>query len=279
MNNVLSIDERPDRHCVVKGLSNLVCAWSPPDVGTSYHESPTSSKPLSTDRRRINVDRVSIDRGALLPARNVASVQKAGYRENVGRHEVSYFVNPTTTFNADSYNRCFRYLDCFKKGVACLRQRFANMYSGVIRSSPATPLKAVYLSSRVDRSQTRMPEGFNLRSQLGEWLCLIETTEDMISTNVRSARNMRLRDFVVICTSEMFPVDVVILLGLCEYHDTDGTTNQSNWQKSRRVPLGLNDDSGGHKAVRTKVKPRLRKRTRELTQQYRPIRPKAPRYA
>jgi len=51
MNSVLSINERATEHCAQMAPSDLVCAWSPPDVDGSYHESPTSSKALSTDQR------------------------------------------------------------------------------------------------------------------------------------------------------------------------------------------------------------------------------------
>lgn len=51
MKVVTYIAESPNRHCVESGLSNLVSLSGTPDVGTSYHEYPTSSKPLSRNQR------------------------------------------------------------------------------------------------------------------------------------------------------------------------------------------------------------------------------------
>ena len=49
-----SISERATEHCAQMTLSNLVQLPGAPDVGTSYHESPTSSKPLSRNQRCFN---------------------------------------------------------------------------------------------------------------------------------------------------------------------------------------------------------------------------------
>lgn len=46
-NGVLLIAEKPDRHCVVKGLSNLVMLRRPTRQGRFYHRNDLPSKPLS----------------------------------------------------------------------------------------------------------------------------------------------------------------------------------------------------------------------------------------
>ncbi len=72
------INERPNRHCVVKGLSNLVKLDGRPDVGQVYHEYPTSSKPLSRNQRCIRY---------LDCFRKVPSCRREGFSHEVGQHD------------------------------------------------------------------------------------------------------------------------------------------------------------------------------------------------
>ena len=261
MISAYSIFKRPD--LIAKGEPFLEVSLTRFQGRCHYTPNLAQEINLSRNQRQINVVRVCSE-AWVAENKQYLPLLTAESQDTLG-------LGSSPRFRADSYNRCFRYLDCFRKGVALLlamnqkpdrRRAPSNALSidtvekSVGRGSnpgvwpPFT--KAVYLSSQVDRSQTRMPEGFNLRSQncgqVAEWLCAVAKSLGICgaeaSTQVR-----------------ILPCPPI-------------------WQKSRRVPLGLNDDSGGHKAltVRTKAKPRLRKRTRELTQQYRPIRPKAPSY-
>jgi len=145
MNKLLYIDERPDRHCVVKGLSNL--------VKVSRHQmlikSSTKTQHLvktSRIQRQLIADKGSFDRGLARPCAGYhkTSEDKAGppratfraalpeRRINVDRVSIDDVLQRLSLpegfgarhrgkpgfelwgiFNTDSYSRCFRYLDCF----------------------------------------------------------------------------------------------------------------------------------------------------------------------
>jgi len=107
--------------------------------------------------------------GALIPARNVASVDKAGYRENVGRHEVSYFVNPTITFKAvcgtqTKQGGClYEWPDSLNTNSVLISNRL------VFRQKPGIGIAAV---SPVERNSTTVfrPDRTGLRKTPSSWL-------------------------------------------------------------------------------------------------------------
>lgn len=156
MNSVLSINERPDPHCEESGPSNLVSLGTAPDVGQSLAHTPTSSNPPSRNQRRINVDRVSIRNSIvahLISGSGHSGVVtrpcKAGDSVTTGQTWVRILLSMLFT-NADSYSRCFRYLDCFDGGPArpCVGW---HKTSEDIGGLPRVTFKAVYLSSQFDR--------------------------------------------------------------------------------------------------------------------------------
>jgi hypothetical protein len=106
--------------------------------------------------RRINVDRVSIDGGVSFPKHNQS---EAIWPLSIGR----------ITFNADSYNRCFRYLDCFDGVFWCSSTRRQCVTAAIHESrvryyDTRRTFKTVSISSQFDRiTQTRMPEGFKFK--------------------------------------------------------------------------------------------------------------------
>lgn len=113
---------------------------------------------LAAFPRRINVDRVSII--VMWRAVYATKLMFYGLARTIVRVPLSIVIHRFESChdsNADSYNRCFRYLDCFG-GVKGSRIRPHPLSWMQVSGT----FKAVYLSSRVDRSQLRMPEGSNL---------------------------------------------------------------------------------------------------------------------
>ena len=118
--------------------------------------------------RRINVDRVSISG---LPyyksrAKRLLIVPAANNIAPVTIRETASCVSVRRSSNADSYNRCFRYLDCFRKGEcfpgisngagqirACRVGGTSNLLGRIRLSVGIRPpfTKAVYLSNQLDR--------------------------------------------------------------------------------------------------------------------------------
>ena len=119
--------------------------------------------------RRINVDRVSIDRGTAQECARFLHVL-TGYPaignkhfDRLGDGETCWVLSCLrTTFNTDSYSRCFRYLDCFNGAIRHSKywcsssgqhfvgelpvQSTVRLRSHVMQQD-GPPCKAVYLSS------------------------------------------------------------------------------------------------------------------------------------